>query len=180
MRLRVIAGKLGGLIFDSPPGHRTHPMGEKVRGAIFNMLGDIKRLSVLDAFSGSGALAFEALSRGAGQVTAVEIDKTAYDTIAKNINTLGLESSVKLVRANVSSWANRNKDRQFDVVFIDPPYDTVNYAILQKLAKAAKPGGVVVYSMPNDHEFRLPESQFEKLSEKKYAGAALVFYRRMS
>ncbi len=56
--MRVISGFLGGRNFESPHGHRTHPMSEKVRGAIFGALGDIKGLTVLDAFSGSGRISY--------------------------------------------------------------------------------------------------------------------------
>src|SRR6185312_1690039 len=102
--LRVVAGALGGRVFDSPDGHRTHPMSERVRGGLFNALGDIENLTVLDAFAGSGALGFEAISRGAASVLAVEIDKRAQDAISRNIRTLGLAKQMKLVRANCSSW----------------------------------------------------------------------------
>ena len=60
--MRVISGKFGGQLFDAPKGHRTHPMSEKVRGALFSVLGDISGLTVLDAFAGSGALSIEAIS----------------------------------------------------------------------------------------------------------------------
>ena len=67
--MRIIAGSLGGRVFKAPSGHRTHPMSEKIRGAIFNALGDISDLTVLDAFTGSGALCFEAVSRGVANAT---------------------------------------------------------------------------------------------------------------
>jgi 16S rRNA (guanine966-N2)-methyltransferase len=76
--MRVIAGFLGGRNFDSPGGHRTHPMSDKVRGAVFGVLGDIKGLSVLDAFAGSGALSIEAVSRGAKYAVAIDVDKRAH------------------------------------------------------------------------------------------------------
>lgn len=65
MKLRVISGSLGGRLINSPPGNKTHPMSEKMRGAIFNILGNIEGLDVLDAYSGSGAIALEAISRKA-------------------------------------------------------------------------------------------------------------------
>lgn len=93
--MRVVAGRLGGRIFDSPRTHRTHPMSEKARGAIFNVLGDIAGLSVLDAYSGSGALAIEAVSRGAKSVLAIEVDVEAVKTIARNIENLQLGDRIK-------------------------------------------------------------------------------------
>jgi 16S rRNA (guanine966-N2)-methyltransferase len=85
--MRIIAGRLGGRHFASPQGRRTHPMSDKMRGALFNALGDIDGLSVLDAFAGSGALAFEAVSRGAGHAVAIDVDKSAQRAIAENIST---------------------------------------------------------------------------------------------
>ncbi len=71
--MRVIAGWLGGQNFDSPKSNRVHPMSDKMRGAIFGVLGDIKGLTVLDAFSGSGALAIESISRGAKSAIAIDV-----------------------------------------------------------------------------------------------------------
>ena len=70
--MRIISGVLGGRVFKAPNGNKTHPMSEKIRGAMFNSLGDISGLTVLDAFSGSGAVAIEAFSRGAEHVVAVD------------------------------------------------------------------------------------------------------------
>ena len=69
--MRVIAGRLGGRLFDSPHTRRTHPMSDKARGALFNMLGDIEGMHVLDPFAGTGALSFEAISRGAASALAI-------------------------------------------------------------------------------------------------------------
>src|SRR5258708_5562120 len=102
--MRIIAGNLKGRVFGSPHGHRTHPMSENIRGALFNALGELGGLNVLDAFAGSGALGFEALSRGAKSAVLVEADRLAQKTIAENIQTLGLETRAKLVKASASAW----------------------------------------------------------------------------
>lgn len=178
--MRVVAGKLGGRHFEAPHGHRTHPMSEKARGALFNALGDISGLSFLDAFSGTGALAFEAVSRGAQFVQAVEIDPQAYKTIRSNCASLGLSESVRIIRKDVKSWSRQFRDVHFDVVLCDPPYDDVRYTLLIQLASQAKLGGLVVYSLPPDHTFSLPTEQFKVISKKTYGDALLVFYRRIS
>src|ERR1700756_1715958 len=102
--MRIIAGRLGGRRFASPRGHRTHPMSDKMRGALFNSLGELAGLSVLDAFAGSGALAFEAVSRGAKGAVAIDLDRSAQQAIAANITALGLQDQVKLVRASAGAW----------------------------------------------------------------------------
>lgn len=174
--MRVIAGELGGRVFDSPRGHRTHPMSDRVRGALFNTLGDIAGLTVLDAFAGSGALSFEAVSRGARSALAVEPDKSAQNTIAGNITKLGLTDRMKLVRAKAQAWLSTT-DQAFDIVLCDPPYDDLEQDLLERLAERVKPGGIVVYSLPPDGNVN-PSDSYEFLESKDYGDAKLVFYRR--
>ena len=174
--MRIIAGRLGGRTFASPRGHRTHPMSDRVRGALFNTLGDITGLSVLDAFAGSGALSFEALSRGAAMATMIEPDKSAQRAIADNIAGLKIAEDTKLIRAKAQSWL-ATTDQRFDIVLLDPPYDDVNTALLKNLAARAKPDGTIVYSLPPDSGFQLAEP-FELLSRKDYGDATLSFWRR--
>lgn len=176
--MRIVGGDLGGLTFESPRGHRTHPMGDKIRGALFNMLGDINGLAVVDLFSGSGAIAIEAVSRGAASVTAIEADKVAYATIKRNIETLSLEDQITAHKMYVHSWLNRTND-QFDIVIADPPYDDLVYKTLDKLPEVVKPGGILVYSLPPTARLLLPDSM-KKLSEKSYGDATLVIYQKIS
>lgn len=112
--MRIIAGKLGGRQFQTPPGHKVHPMSDKMRGALFNILGDVQGMTILDGFAGSGALSLEAVSRGAAKATAIDIDKAAHTQIQKNIKDLQVEDEVKAIRANAGSWSNNNPDVKFD------------------------------------------------------------------
>lgn len=176
--MRVVAGALGGRNFEAPRGHRTHPMSDKVRGALFNMLGDVSGLSVADLYAGSGAIAIEAVSRGAAEVTSIEADKTAYTTITKNIETLGLGDQIKPHKMYVHSWLNRTND-SFDIVIADPPYDDLQYKTLDKLHEVVKPGGILVYSLPPTARLLLPDTCVE-LNNKNYGDATLVFYRKVS
>ncbi|MEI6237412.1 MAG: RsmD family RNA methyltransferase [Candidatus Saccharibacteria bacterium] len=88
--MRIVAGNLRGHHFDSPKNAKTHPMSDKMRGALFNMLGDIEGLTVFDAFGGSGALSFEAISRGAKSAIITEVDKYAWAVIKQNSDKLKL------------------------------------------------------------------------------------------
>lgn len=175
--MRIVTGSLGGRTFDAPRGHRTHPMGDKVRGALFNILGDIEGLTVADLYAGSGAISFEAISRGAARAIAIEADKVAYASIQRNIDALGLDEKVAVHKMYVHSWLNRTNE-QFDIVIADPPYDDLIYKTLDKLHEIVKPGGILVYSLPHDTRLILPDSM-QKLSEKSYAGATLAFYRKI-
>lgn len=174
--MRVIAGHLGGRTFQSPHGHRTHPMSEKVRGAIFGALGDVKGLTVLDAFAGSGALAIEAISRGASHALAIEVDKGAHAIIVKNAEDLGISSRLKATRAFTNAWSTRHQSQQFDLVFADPPYDNVPYRDLKVLPRHVSPAGTLVLSWPGKD--RAPA--FEGLAPvltKDYGDAQLIFYQ---
>lgn len=177
--MRVISGRLGGRSFLAPKGHRTHPMSDKIRGALFNILGDVSGLTMLDAFSGSGGIAIEAISRGAASVVAIDQDKTAATVIKNNIDQLGLGQSISLFNRNALNWSNRHPDQQFDIVLLDPPFDKVLYTTLIRLTKHVKPGGTLVLSLPGDEKSFNPEG-FDELARKSYGDAQLVFYRRIS
>jgi 16S rRNA (guanine966-N2)-methyltransferase len=175
--MRIIAGRLGGRSFEAPRGHRTHPMGDKIRGALFNILGDIDGLTVLDAFAGSGALSFEAISRGAASALAIDIDKEAHQTIQANIALLGLNEQVIVMRKNVAGWSRNNKAKTFDLVLADPPYDDIRPQLLQSLVVQVKPDGLFVLSWPGSE----PTRDFRNttvLTTKSYGDAQLIFYRK--
>lgn len=177
--MRVIAGWLGGRNFSSPGGHRTHPMSDKVRGAIFGVLGDIKGLTVLDAFAGSGALSIEAISRGAKSALAIEVDKRAHAVITENIKALGIDERVKAVRAFAGAWSTRHQAELFDLIFVDPPYDDIPYRDLKSLPRHLAAGGTLVLSWPGNME----PLKFEGLAAvqaKHYGDAQLVFYQKIS
>ncbi len=176
--MRIISGTLKGHIFNSPHGNRTHPMSDKIRGALFNMLGDIEGLTVLDAFAGSGALSIEAVSRGAGATTAIDLDKEAYRTIVANVEMLDLKDKITVMRKNIAGWSRNNQHVLFDIVLADPPYDDFRPILLQKLTHQVKPGGLFVLSWPGSEPVRAFKG-VEILTNKKYGDAQLVFYRKI-
>ncbi len=178
--MRIVAGNLKGRIFAEPHGHRTHPMSEKVRGALFNALGDIEGLMFLDAFSGSGALSLEAISRGAKNVVAVEKDAAAHKVIQDNIHELKLAKQVHVSRANASGWSIHNMEKKFDIVLLDPPYDDLQGNLLKTLInRHVKKSGLAVLSYPGNR--KIPDFENAKIvHSKNYGDAALVFYRKIS
>lgn len=175
--MRVIAGRLGGRNFDSPKTHRTHPMSDKVRGALFNALGDLDGLSVLDVFAGSGACSIEAASRGADTVLAIDIDPEAVKTIAANVKGLELEDTITVRRKNISGWSRNNQDKHFNVVIADPPYTDIRPDVLERLSVHVAPGGLLVLSWPGSEAVRKFVG-LEIALHKSYGDAQLVFYRR--
>lgn len=147
-----------------------------MRGALFSALGDIKGKSVLDAYSGSGALSIEAVSRGARGVVALEHDTPAFRTILNNLDDLGISDDVKAVRVNVKSWSNNNQDQQFDVVLADPPYDDIRPDILEKLIRNVADDGIFVISWPGKEEPREFKG-LEIIKNNSYGDSQLVFYK---
>lgn len=176
--MRVIAGRLGGRNFSSPQSQRTHPMSDKIRGALFNALGDLSGLTVLDAFSGSGACSIEAVSRGAKHVLAIDIDPAAVKTIAENVRTLGLEDVITVRRKNISGWSRNHQADTYDVVLADPPYTDIRPDVIERLTVHVAPEGIFALSWPGSESIRaLPG--FSVVSHKTYGDAQLVFYRRV-
>jgi 16S rRNA (guanine966-N2)-methyltransferase len=153
-------------------------MSEKVRGGLFGVLGDIKGLTVLDAFAGSGAMAIEAISRGAKSAVAVEVDKGAHAIITKNISSLELGARIKAVRSFVNAWSTRNQAQQFDLVLADPPYDNMPYRDLKVLPSHLAEGGTLVLSWPGQAE-PLKFEGLEIVQAKNYGDAQLVFYQKV-
>jgi 16S rRNA (guanine966-N2)-methyltransferase len=174
--MRVIAGWLGGRNFASPHGHRTHPMSDKIRGALFGVLGDIKGLTVLDAFAGSGALAIEAISRGAKSAIAIEVDKTAHAVLSENLRSLGVDDRIKAIRAFAGAWSTRHQAEHFDLIFADPPYDTIPYRDLKNLPRHLAPSGTLVLSWPGKAE-PLKFEGLKQVQNNHYGDAQLIFYQ---
>lgn len=176
--MRIIAGQLKGREFKSPHGHKTHPMSDKVRGALFNVLGDVEGLTFLDAFAGSGALAFEAASRGAKSVIAIDKDSSAHKIIEQNVKELHLQKVVHVSKASAGGWSIHNMEKNFDVIILDPPYEELQTSLIERLVKRhVKKGGLAVLSYPG-HAKPPDFENAEIAAAKDYGDAQLVFYRK--
>ncbi len=182
--MRIIAGFLGGRLIESPHNNKTHPMSEKMRGALFNSLGDINALTFLDAFAGTGACGFEAISRGAKQTTLLEVNPDSFKTIVKNAEQLDIINAVELQKVNCARWSSNNKSKLYDVIIADPPYNLqdINLELVFKLSLHLKKGGIFVVSAPpSQHStVNLRASKYKNLhliSHKTYADGGLYYYR---
>lgn len=120
--MRIVAGRLGGRRLAAPAGRGTRPTSDRVREAVFSMLGPLEGVRVLDLFAGSGALALEALSRGAAAATLVDSAPGASRVIRDNLRTLQLEAEVSPLTVAAFLRRARGEHRQYDLVFVDPPY----------------------------------------------------------
>jgi 16S rRNA (guanine966-N2)-methyltransferase len=123
--LRVIGGEFGGRRLEAPAGRGTRPTRDAVREAWFNAIAaDLPGATVIDLFSGTGALGIEALSRGADAVDFVESDSRAYRVLRRNLETLGLLDRARTRRADVFRDLEAADERAWHVALSDPPYGT--------------------------------------------------------
>jgi 16S rRNA (guanine966-N2)-methyltransferase len=120
--MRVVAGRLGGRRLVAPPGRGTRPTSDRVREALFSVLGPLDGLRVLDLFAGSGALGIEALSRGAGRATFVERAVPALRALDANLAALAIEAEVHRMDAHAFVRNASRAGETYDLVFLDPPY----------------------------------------------------------
>jgi 16S rRNA (guanine966-N2)-methyltransferase len=141
---RVIAGEAGGLRLTAPKGTRTRPTADRVKEALFAALGPGRLLgaAVLDCYAGSGALAIEALSRGASTALLLDRDPLAVDAIRRNLSSTGFSERARVQRRAVGAVVKGAPppDAPFDLVFLDPPYDQPAGKLAGVLAALAEPG----------------------------------------
>jgi 16S rRNA (guanine966-N2)-methyltransferase len=146
--VRVIAGTYGGRILKAPPGAATRPTSDRVREALFSILGArVHEARVLDLFAGSGALGIEALSRGARAVTFVDDAAPAIRAIKANLKTLDADAEVHRIDTLRFLAAASGNGAQYDLVFLDPPYrqaERLTRPLSEALPAVLAPGAVAV------------------------------------
>jgi 16S rRNA (guanine966-N2)-methyltransferase len=177
--MRVIAGAFRGRTLDAPAGSATRPTGARVKEALFSILGDVSGLAVLDLYSGSGALAIEALSRGARAAVFVESARPALACLRQNLKSLGLEGSATVLPVRVEG-ALRELLRlgPFDLVLCDPPWKDVEAArnALEALATAGvfAAGACVALEHAAKDPPPAPEgSQLRLVDERRWGDTAI-------
>src|SRR5207253_9003229 len=123
--VRIIAGSRRGHRIEAPKGLATRPTSDRVRENAFNLIGPLEGADVLDLFAGSGAMGLEALSRGAASAVFVESDRDAVGAIERNLDKLRLPGATVLRRSALTALAaEAAAGRRYDLVLLDPPYDT--------------------------------------------------------
>jgi 16S rRNA (guanine966-N2)-methyltransferase len=120
--VRVVAGIHKGRRLHAPPGRDTRPTSDRVREALFQLLGPLDGVRVLDLFAGSGALAIEALSRGAASAVLVDADPRAVAAIRRNLEPLGADAEVR--RCDALAFLRAYDGAPFGLVLLDPPYSS--------------------------------------------------------
>lgn len=176
--MRIIGGKNRGRKLKTPEGMHTRPTLDKVRGAVFNSLFDVSDLDILDMFGGSGAMGFEALSRGARKCVIIENNKAAFKIIEENKKNLSYGDAAQLRFADFRSAFHRGE--RFDIIFLDPPYHKglLEEALLFISEKGLKKeNGVIVAETGSDQETALPETGLKLIKEKQYGHTKILFLK---
>jgi 16S rRNA (guanine966-N2)-methyltransferase len=173
--VRVVAGSFKGRRLSAPRGVRTRPTADRVREALFSMLGDVEGERVLDLYAGSGALGIEALSRGASSATFVERDPAALAAIERNLAAVGVDAPV--VRQDVARYLGR-ADGEFDLVFCDPPYDSASAlagTLAERLPAVTGPDARIVTESDKRNPLELP---FPLITERVYGDTRIAIHGR--
>lgn len=172
--MRIIAGSRKGARIFAPKGRDTRPTGDRVREAAFNLIGPVEDASVLDLFAGSGAMALEALSRGAASAVLVENDREALRAIERNVEKLGLTGVTVVPRDVLQALATDR--RSYDLILCDPPY---GYAETDRLApylaRALAPEGLLVYETGAREELQI--QGLSTHTSRTYGSARLTLFR---
>jgi len=185
MTLRVIGGSAKGRHLKSVPGDTTRPITDRVKEALFNIIGpDAIDSRWWDVFAGTGAVGIEALSRGAAFVRFTDLNRAPIDTIKANLTTTSFTDRADVRRANAFGLFASAPDAFFDYIYIAPPqfYEHWSRALLlldEQVNWLAEDGWAVVQIAPREYK-DLALANLRKFDERKYGSTLLVFYERPS
>ena len=175
--MRVVAGEWRGRRLKAPPGEGTRPTADKVREALFSILGPLDGVRVADLYAGSGALGIEALSRGAASAVFVESDRGAARVIEENLAALEAEGAEVLVRDVLAFLRGRDPGAApFDLVFCDPPYDAageIARPLSELLPRSAAPDARIVTESAKRNPLAL---ELPLLDERTYGDTRIAIH----
>jgi 16S rRNA (guanine966-N2)-methyltransferase len=176
--MRIIAGQWRGRPLAAPKGDATRPTADRTREALFSMLasrvGSFEDLAVADLFAGSGALGFEALSRGAASCLFVEQDRAALDALRANADKLGVRADIRAT----SVLALGPAPKPLDVILMDPPYGTgAGSVALDKLGRLGWTGPATWISIETAKAETIEVAGFEIDAERVHGKAKLTILR---
>lgn len=186
--MRIIAGKYKGRRIKTLKGFQIRPTSDRVREALYNILGDMVQGSlVLDLFAGSGSLGLEALSRGAKKVFFGENNHAAWKIINANVAGLRLGGECEVIYGDYRKVLNilLNRHISFNLILLDPPYqvtekgETENVLSLIKEFGTLRKNGLVVIEHSRRTEINTPESSWGLIQKKNYGGSSLSILEKV-
>lgn len=182
--MRIIAGRFKGTALATPRSDATRPTSDRLRETIFNILAhgiglDLDGVRVLDLFAGTGALGFEAISRGARHATFVDEAVEPRGLIRRNMETMGLNGVAKILRRDATKLGAAGTIEPFDLVFADPPYDKGLGELALASAKVGgwlAPGAICVLEERANAVITLPDG-FEILDQRSAGDSQVLFLK---
>ena len=177
--MRVTGGTGRGRRLKAPVGSRVRPTSDKVKQALFNILGERMADSLfLDLFAGAGGIGIEALSRGAGRVVFVDASRASLKVVKQNIEQTGFEDRSQAVLSKVESFLKKPSG-SYDIVFLDPPYADEMQPLLELIAGAGilKPDSIVIAEHFKKQLSPASAGGLTLYREAKYGDTVLAFYR---
>jgi len=177
--MRVTGGIGRGRRLKVPAGAQVRPTSDKVKQALFNILGDkVEGGAFLDLFAGAGGIGIEALSRGAGRVVFVDAAKSSLAAVKQNIEQLGFGERAEVVLSKAESFLKRPAG-PFDLVFLDPPYAEEMQPLLEMVAGAGilKPHSIVIAEHFKKQVSPERAGTLALYREARYGDTVLAFYR---
>ena len=181
--MRITGGLYRGRVLATPKGRKIRPSSDRVREALFNLLGqDLTGCRILDLFAGTGSLGLEALSRGAVQAVFVDHAAEAIGLIRENLALCGLERIAKVMKRRLEKgapWDHQLLRPGFDVVFLDPPYGKGYLLIhLQDIANCGRllPGGCVIAESYKGEILPAASGPLRRIDSRDYGDTKLTFY----
>ena len=182
--MRIIGGEAGGRRLRTPRGPGIRPTSDRVKEALFNILGErVPDSDFLDLFAGTGAVGIEALSRGARLAIFVELDRKVISTIRRNLSNTGLEDCAEVYSLDVLRAIKvlGSKSCKFGIVFLGAPYDSpaLEKALeLLSVSDIIRDGGVVVAEHRAKHIIADSFGTLTRTRDKRYGDTVLTFYER--
>jgi 16S rRNA (guanine966-N2)-methyltransferase len=179
---RIIAGSAGGLRIQSVPGDVTRPITDRVKEALFNILGsDIEEANFLDLFGGTGSVGIEALSRGAKFACFIDKNRKAYETIKANLTHTALDKKAEVFFLDAFIYLKKAIDQKFDYVYVAPPqYKELWAKVLLTLDAhpdfLASDGWVIVQIDPMEYK-PLELANLKEFDQRRYGDTLLVFFQ---
>jgi len=178
--LRVISGSARGRKLKEPVGHDIRPTSDKVKESVFNIVQfDVEGRRVLDLFAGTGQFGIEALSRGAGSAVFVDSNAGSVKLIRENLKICGFSELSAVYARDVLRYLEN--DEKFDLIFIDPPYDTkLAERALSKIVEFDKLNinGIIICERKADSQALAVQSPYSLIKEYRYGGVGIAKYTR--
>ena len=181
--IRVIAGKAKGRKLKMVPGLSARPIGDRVKQALFNILGsDVDGATFLDLFAGTGSVGIEALSRGAAHALLLDLDKKAIKTIQENLSICGLTDHSVVLQRDAFTFLQGPLLRSFDIVFIAPPQYlnlwSKSLNLLDRRHEWINPDGIVIVQIDPKEYIEQDLQVFKLYDQRKYGNTLLLFYEK--